>query len=70
METKARGAYIIGVGPKKNDAFDFFIKVPEAGLMNPLLQVIPMQILAYELALMRNLNPDKPRNLAKSVTVK
>ena len=70
MELKARGAYIIGVGPKKNEVFDFFIKVREAGELNSICQIIPMQILAYTLALLRGCNPDRPRNLAKSVTVK
>lgn len=70
MELKARGAYIIGVGPKKNEVFDFFIKVREAEEMNSICQIIPIQILAYQLALLRGCDPDKPRNLAKSVTVK
>jgi glucosamine--fructose-6-phosphate aminotransferase (isomerizing) len=69
-ELKARGAYIIGVGPKNNEVFDFFIKVREAGELNSICQIIPMQILAYQLALLRGCDPDKPRNLAKSVTVK
>ncbi len=70
MEVRARGAYVIGVGPKNSEAFDFFIKVREAGDFNPLVQIIPMQILAYQLALLRGCDPDRPRNLAKSVTVK
>lgn len=70
MEVKARGAQIIGIGPKKNDAFDFFIKVRDAGDFNPIVQIIPMQILSYQLALLRGCDPDYPRNLAKSVTVK
>ncbi len=70
MELKARGAYIIGVGPKNNEVFDFFIKVREAGELNSICQIIPMQILAYQLAVLRGKDPDHPRNLAKSVTVK
>lgn len=70
MEVKARGAFLIGVGPKRNKIFDFFIKVHDAGDYNPIVQIIPMQILAYQLALLRGCDPDKPRNLAKSVTVK
>jgi len=69
-ELKARGAYLIGVGPEKNPIFDFFIKVREAEESNPICQIIPIQILAYQLAILRGHNPDKPRNLAKSVTVK
>jgi len=69
-ELKARGAYIIGIGPKNNEVFDFFIKVREAGELNSICQIIPMQILAYQLAVLRGCDPDRPRNLAKSVTVK
>lgn len=70
MEVKARGAYVIGVGSKNHQVFDFFLKVPDAGDYNPIVQIIPMQILAYTLAVIRGCDPDKPRNLAKSVTVK
>jgi len=69
-ELKARGALIIGIGPNDNELFDFFIKVREAEEANSIVQIIPIQILAYQLALLRGLNPDQPRNLAKSVTVK
>ncbi len=70
MEVKARGAFIVGVGPKNNEIFDYFIKVPQAGYSDPITHIIPIQILAYKLAILRNCNPDKPRNLAKSVTVR
>ncbi|MBK5190882.1 MAG: glutamine--fructose-6-phosphate transaminase (isomerizing) [Methanosarcinales archaeon] len=68
-EVKSRGGYIIGVSSEQDDLFDFWIKVPEAEELNPIVQIIPMQVLAYELAVLRGLDPDKPRNLAKSVTV-
>jgi len=70
VEVKSRGAFVIDVGPKNNEIFDFFIKVYDANNFNPIVQIIPMQILAYYLALLRGCDPDKPRNLAKSVTVK
>ncbi len=70
MELKARGGYIIGVGPNNNAAFDVWIKVRESEEANSICQIIPMQILAYQLAILRGCDPDKPRNLAKSVTVK
>ena len=70
MEIKSRGGYIIGVGPKNNDIFDYFIKVPKSSVADPITHIIPMQILAYQLAVLRGCDPDKPRNLAKSVTVK
>lgn len=70
MEIKSRGAYIIGIGPEDNTIFDFFIKVPDESITSPITNIIPIQILSYYLAVMRGLDPDKPRNLAKSVTVK
>ena len=70
IEVKSRGAYVIGVGPENNGAFDYWLKVPEAGEAQAILNLIPVQILAYYLAVERGLNPDMPRNLAKSVTVK
>jgi len=69
-ELKSRGAYIIGVAEENNNLFDFFVKVRDAGELNSICQLIPMQILAYQLAILKGCNPDKPRNLAKSVTVK
>ena len=70
METKARDYYIIGVNHKNNPVFDFFIKIPEANGLNPITQIIPIQTLAYQLPVPRGTDPDKPRNLAKSVTEK
>ncbi len=70
MEIKARGGYIIGINSKNNEVFDFFIKVPDVELLNPITQIIPIQVLSYQLAILRGCDPDKPRNLAKSVTVK
>ncbi len=71
METKARGAYVIGVSDAPNEVYDALLKIPSTdALFYPLLSVIPLQLLAYETSLVRNLDPDKPRNLAKSVTVK
>ena len=70
MELKARGGYIIGIAPTRNEVFDCFIKVPEIGNINPISQIIPIQILAYKLAVLKGCDPDKPRNLAKSCTVK
>ena len=70
-EIKARGATIIGVSDKSNDVYDIFIRLPSVREpLYPLLEVIPFQILAYHLALGNKADPDYPRNLAKSVTVK
>jgi len=70
MEVKARGGYIIGVGPKRYEVFDFWIKTPDVGLASPIVNIIPIQLLAYYLGVLRGCEIDTPRNLAKSVTVK
>lgn len=70
IEVKARGGIIIGISPKNEEIFDHWIKVPDSGITSPIVNLIPIQILSYYLAILRNNNPDKPRNLAKSVTVK
>ncbi|MBU5575338.1 MAG: glutamine--fructose-6-phosphate transaminase (isomerizing) [Candidatus Aenigmarchaeota archaeon] len=69
LELKSRGAFIIGVSSTNSEIFDIWIKVPEDGISNLIYQIIPMQLLAYQLAILRGFNPDRPRNLAKSVTV-
>ena len=70
IEVKARGGFIIGVAPENNDVFDYWIKVPDVGIASPIVNIIPIQILAYHLAVLRGCDPDFPKNLAKSVTVK
>ena len=70
MEVKARGGYIIGVSPENNEVFDYWIRVPDAGNASPIVNIIPIQILAYHLAVLNGHDPDYPRNLSKSVTVK
>ncbi len=71
QQIKARGGYIIGIGPKKNDVFDMFFETADVGDATMLPQVVIAQLLAYYTALAKGItDPDKPRNLAKSVTVK
>lgn len=70
MEMKARGGFIIGVSSEYDEAFDLHIPVIDAGDATPLVDVVPAQMLGYHVAISRGLDPDKPRNLAKSVTVK
>ena len=70
IELKARGALTVGVAPERNEAFDKWLKVPDAGHAQALVNIIPIQILSYYLAVKRGKDPDMPRNLAKSVTVK
>jgi glucosamine--fructose-6-phosphate aminotransferase (isomerizing) len=71
QEVRARGAFIIGIGPKNNKVFDEFIQTADVKEGTLIPQIVISQLLAYELALVRGIpDPDKPRNLAKSVTVK
>jgi len=69
-ELKSRGGFIIGVAPGDSEVFDVWLKVPDVGPASPIVNIVPAQLLAYFLAVERGLDPDKPRNLAKSVTVK
>ncbi len=70
MEVKSRGAYLVGINDEPNDIYDHYIYVPSVGATDPILDIIPVQLFAYYLAIARGCDPDKPRNLAKSVTVK
>jgi glutamine---fructose-6-phosphate transaminase (isomerizing) len=70
-EIKSRGAYIIGISNKKNEVYDRFVELPEVdSYLYPILEIIPLQLMSYYLALQKQVDPDYPRNLAKSVTVK
>jgi glucosamine--fructose-6-phosphate aminotransferase (isomerizing) len=74
QEARARGAYVIAVTTAGEDVVephvDATIEVPAADWMiQPILAVIPLQLLAYAIARRRGLNVDQPRNLAKTVTV-
>lgn len=71
-EAKARRAFVIALGDSKKleKVADVFIQMPEVDeLLTPIPYVVPLQLLAYHLAVLRGNDPDKPRNLAKSVTV-
>ncbi|MBT3348830.1 glutamine--fructose-6-phosphate transaminase (isomerizing) [bacterium] len=70
MELKARGARIIGIAPTRADVFDEWLRVPDCNGAQAIASIIPVQLLAYHLAILKGLDPDMPRNLAKSVTVK
>ncbi len=71
QEVRARGASVIAVGGDSAAPHaDAVLRVPEADwMLQPLLAVIPLQLLAYRIARLRGLNVDQPRNLAKTVTV-
>lgn len=70
MEIKARGGKIFGISEKPNEIFDYHLPVADSGPFTTISQVAIVQLLAYKLAIKRGIDPDKPRNLAKSVTVK
>lgn len=70
-EIKARGAKIIGVSDRESDVYDHWIEIPTIDdPLYPLIEIIPIQLLAYYSAIEKDTDPDYPRNLAKSVTVK
>ena len=69
-EIKARGGLIIGVAPFESNEFDVLIKTPDLGDLTVFANIIVGQLLGYYLGVGRGADPDKPRNLAKSVTVK
>ncbi|MEZ0487069.1 glutamine--fructose-6-phosphate transaminase (isomerizing) [Fibrella aquatica] len=74
QEVKARKGRVIAVTTEGDTHLptmvDFVIEIPKVhDILMPLISVIPMQLLAYDIAVMRGRNVDQPRNLAKSVTV-
>jgi glucosamine--fructose-6-phosphate aminotransferase (isomerizing) len=74
QEVRARGARVIAITTSGNEQIaqhaDWTIPVPAVDwMLQPILAVIPLQLLAYEIARRRGLNVDQPRNLAKTVTV-
>ena len=69
-EIKSRGGIIIGISHENSPVFDFYIEVKDIEEATVIAQNIPLQLLGYFLAVEKKLDPDKPRNLAKSVTVK
>ncbi|MDO8627290.1 MAG: SIS domain-containing protein, partial [Candidatus Diapherotrites archaeon] len=71
IETQSRGAYVIGIGSENpGRGFDEFIQVPKSAEFFPLMILPAVQLLAYFVSIKKGINPDYPRNLAKSVTVK
>lgn len=70
IEVQSRGATVIGIGQGKVEQFDEFIELPDTGETAALINVVALQLLAYHLTVLLGNNVDKPRNIAKSVTVK
>ena len=73
VEVKSRGAYVVTISPSKIDVdkvSDYKITIPEANkYFYPSITVIPLQLIGYYVAVAKGVDVDKPRNLAKSVTV-
>jgi glucosamine--fructose-6-phosphate aminotransferase (isomerizing) len=78
QEAKARGGSVValttegrnGISDLLDPSQDFLITVPDSHpLLTPVLMVVPLQLLAYHIAVRRGCDVDQPRNLAKSVTV-
>jgi len=73
-EVKARKGIVLAITNKKDKRVsklaDYVIEVPQtADIISPIVNVLPLQLFAYHIADLKSINPDKPRNLAKSVTV-
>jgi glucosamine--fructose-6-phosphate aminotransferase (isomerizing) len=70
QEVKARGAVIIAIADSPLAAANHLVRIPTTHeFLQPVLSVVPLQVIAYEMAIARGNDVDQPRNLAKSVTV-
>ena len=70
-ELRARGADVIGISDEKDEVYRHYISVPKVqSKFTPIVEAIPLQLMAYHMSVARRNDPDYPRNLAKSVTVK
>jgi glucosamine--fructose-6-phosphate aminotransferase (isomerizing) len=78
QEVKARGGSVIALTTRGDDklasmldpARDYVLQLPKTPpLLTPIVMVVPLQLLAYDIAVRRGCDVDQPRNLAKSVTV-
>lgn len=70
MEMKARGGFIIGISHKSHEVFDYYLPVSDCGIATMIPSIVVSQLLGYYSAVEKGHDPDMPRNLAKSVTVK
>ena len=70
QEVKARGAIVIAIGDSDLKSATHNIRIPTShDFLQPVLAVVPLQVIAYEMSVVRGNDVDQPRNLAKSVTV-
>jgi glucosamine--fructose-6-phosphate aminotransferase (isomerizing) len=70
-EVHARGAYVIAITDSDEVANDrhinMCVRIPSNGLLTAVVATVPFQLIAYELSVLKGINPDKPRNLAKGL---
>jgi glucosamine--fructose-6-phosphate aminotransferase (isomerizing) len=69
-EVRLRGAEVIAVAHENQDNYDYLLPTADTGETDALSNIVPLQLLAYNMAVKLGNNVDKPRNIAKSVTVK
>ena len=74
QEVKARDGIVVAIATQGDDKVrktaDYVIEIPPSSeLLSPILEIVPLQLLAYHIAVRRGCDVDQPRNLAKSVTV-
>ena len=74
QEVKARDGIVVAIATEGDDKVrkvaDHVIEIPHSSeLLTPILAIVPLQLLAYHIAVRRGCDVDQPRNLAKSVTV-
>jgi glucosamine--fructose-6-phosphate aminotransferase (isomerizing) len=70
IQIHSRGGSLLGIGLENKNYYKDFIQIPQVGNLSVLAVSVVGQLLAYNLTIAKKLDPDKPRNLAKSVTVK
>ena len=70
IQLKSRGGYIVGISSSASPVYTIHIKIPDMKQATFLAAAIAGQLIGYALCLSRGADPDKPRNLAKSVTVR
>ena len=69
-EISSRNGFLIGISDGElNNKYSYKFDIPDNHIFKSLLCVIPLQLIAYKLAIIKGINPDMPRNLAKCVTV-
>ncbi len=61
---------MVAIASQTHESFDYYLEVPDTGETSAIMNIVPIQLLAYYMTIFLGNNVDKPRNIAKSVTVK